>query len=129
MCLERVYRGKEKKAILDKIPDKFYAYKNVLQVGYSKYQTSYQRHRLYAGLNKFKCNRIFSEFGDLYVGGSHLLIKKPKQGDQWFLSVSGERTVRVKVKKSWIKTAGKQWGATVITVNQAIFPKYFGRKK
>ena len=127
MCLDAKLIGKEKKAVLDKLPDEFWAWKATEQNKKSFY-TMVMHNPLYAGLNKFKCNVIHIYPQVSYVGGCHLFLKKPPKNNTWFPVFSFEKLIHVKVKKKWIKSVGEQSNLPTITVSHAIFPKYCGAK-
>lgn len=133
MCLAVVYRGKEKKAILSKLSESFWAYKIIKQQDGSGWKTQWGYSRVYAGVNAFRQNSIAS-YGGNYRGGTHLFRNKldAYAHQNQYCNPLRFRVIRCYIKKEWINTIGKNDeddSGLIVVCKKAIFPKYLGEKK
>jgi len=122
MCLTNVYRGKEKKEFLDKLPDEIVVWKVVAKYK-DRYSTDCRRFPLHSGRMDFKQNIIKTD--DItYRGGGHFFLHRA-DAEMWGYGFAN-RIVRCKIKKEWINTVGTQDDAVVLVAKRAVFPEYIG---
>jgi hypothetical protein len=133
MCLENVYRGKEKKKRLAKLKDVITVWKVVIKAedcspwdynGPAKYVTCDLYFPIYAGEVEFKRPNICG-----YKGGGHFFLTK--DGAKYWKILGRdlkERIVRCKINKADINSIGNRHGKEIVVVKKAAFPKYVGAK-
>jgi hypothetical protein len=123
MCLSVVYRGREKKEALAKLPERFYVWKVMRKIR-NGFQAPHQYIRYHGGKLKFKTNMIH-RFGSMaYRGGGHFWRNR-KRADRSAENLGGV-LARCYAKKSDITSIGTQSGNTVIVLKKATFPKWVG---
>ena len=127
MCLSTVFRGKEKKAYLAKLPDEITVWKVVYKHISGLYTTDYKHFPLHSGKVKFKQNIIYRGlYSNNYRGGGHF-FKTRAAARRW--QSSYERVIKCTIKKEWINTVGVQDGHVVLVVKRAMFPEFIGGVK
>ena len=112
MCLEIVYRGKQKKEALAKLPESGYYWKSVRYDGV-EYSPGIRRHKpaFVAGWNETRGCYL----GEGYNIAFHL-YKNKREADWWTRhDVNGRRTIRCKVNKKDIVAIGEQHGLCIVT--------------
>jgi hypothetical protein len=134
MCLSRVFRGKEKREALAKLPDEFPVWKylhNESLLGLPSWFTEFSLERVFAGemrasyLGKARTgpgrrsNAIRSKLR-AYMAGWHAYVKRPPS----FWSRTNTRCV---AKKKHIREIGMQDGCLVVVLSHITFPKKCGK--
>ena len=126
MCLDMIFRGKEKKEFLAKLPDEITVWKVVYKCSNGSYVTDCLRLPLHSGEVKFKQNLIRQSHARRYRGGGHF-FKTRAAARQWELNC--DRVIKCTIKKEWINTIGMQDKRVVLVVSRAIFPEFIGGVK
>lgn len=127
MCLSVIFRNKQKKEYLAKMPDEVIVWKVVHKRVDGSYITDCKHFPLHAGEVRFTQNIIHRVRSSNYRGGGHF-FKTRKAAKVWG-QFAADRVIRCTTKKVWINTVGTQRGATVLVVKRAIFPDYISKGK
>lgn len=111
MCLSTVYRGKEKRKALAKLPESGYYWKYA-GIRYGKYYPIFGKGDYESGWNKTKLRKLYME----YATGFHLYRNK-KDAENWRREhlYNYRVIIRCKVEKKDIKTIGEQAGLCIVT--------------
>lgn len=134
MCLDNVFRNKEKEEMLAKLKDVVIGWK-VLRKQEGSYVTGDRGYPVFAGENTFEQQAIRLYLSKHFIGtksyhgGSHVFLKR--ESAKWWqkqITHPHERVVQVTINKADINTIGEQEGRIVIVVKKATFPKYIGGK-
>jgi hypothetical protein len=127
MCLSVVYRGKQKKEALAKLPDSFYVWKVVCRANGGGFVTDCELKPLYGGEVEFVANIINRKHrykDQRYCGGGHFWMTR---GAAELSQLGDEKIVRCRAKKKDVTSIGRQEGYRVIVLKKATFPKWVGK--
>ncbi len=128
MCLSTVYRGKQKKDFLAKLPAVITVWKVAVTNGDAYWPEFYRwTHGDYCtGVNIFVTDRICADDG-YYKGGCHFFLSR-STAERW--KDYGQTRIKCSVFKKDITAVGAQNDRAVcIVARKATFPKYCGDKK
>ena len=112
MCLSTVYRGKQKREALAKLPESGYYWKCVYQKNGKYWPIFYDDKPLKAGVNIAKA-RNYSGIG--YKPAFHLFLSKDRASTYYGLSTKQAVVIRCKAKKKDIVAIGEQRGLCIVT--------------
>jgi hypothetical protein len=130
MCLETIFRGKEKKEMLAKLKDTIIVWKALKKPDKKRpfYQTDCRHVRVYAGENKFKQPIICHHRSGTYRGGGHFWLTREAARNWCNNMPRKEAVVRCTIKKEWINSMGRQNKYVCVVVKKVVFPARVGRR-
>ncbi len=132
MCLNRIFRGKEKREALAILPETFRVWKYLYHGEYDGWWTEFSRERVYAGQMKA------SYLGRARYGPSigHALWGPKAYQSGWHAIVSsghpgyrGDFNTRCLAHKRHIRAIGLQGGRLCVVLSHITFPKKCGKPK
>ncbi|KKN01497.1 hypothetical protein LCGC14_1127260 [marine sediment metagenome] len=136
MCLSVVYKGKQKKEFLAKLPDVVTAW-GVVSKGGREYVSICNNFRFVAGINEAEQVEVEIETDSIkYTSGFHRLLSRKEAEECFGKLYSSEEIHSCEILKEDIiacgeqasfVTATKQGSHPVIVAKRAKFPKYFGK--
>lgn len=132
MCLDVVYRGKDKKEALAKLPDEFPVWKVLWRTENGQWVTDTCRAFCRAGEQQadfLGMSKSAYPEDPRYRCGWHAFLRR-KGAVGWMDGVTGAgHIVRCMAKKKHIRTIGIQTGHVVVVLSHITFPKKCGVRK
>lgn len=128
MCLDVVYRGKQKREALAKLPDEFYVWKHLMEDddGYWTSSDS-KKDRVFAG--QMKAPYLGPAYRTPVRHGRPLTGQKAYKSGWHAWRQKGEDEIRCRAFKRHIVSIGSQFEDTVVVLSHITFPKKCGVKK